>query len=171
MKKIITLLLVMMCVLIVSAQDKIVLHNGTNAVGKVTELNDSYLKFVHEGENLVQTYGCNAVDSVILASGRTLKMSDKVVITSPKDWENVKVVYDKNEVMGLKSLGKIEKHSNGGWSFHVSLGHFIKKALNKAKKEAALRGAPILFIEEQKDSNMGFFKNAESTILCNLYTY
>ena len=95
------------------AQDEVVFHNGNIAKGKVTEVTDLYIKFSYDGENLVNTIGRCAISEVRFQSGRVQQMSQKVAVNSPDDWENVRLVYDKNEVLGLKSLGQIEKHSSG----------------------------------------------------------
>jgi len=113
------------------AQDVVLFHNGNIAKGKVTEVTDYYIKFCYEGEDLQNTIGRSALSEIRFASGRIQQMSPKIDVNSPKDWEKVRVIYDKNEVLGLKSLGQVEKHSSGTWSFSITAGHFSEKTLKK----------------------------------------
>ena len=89
------------------AQDKVVFHNGSTVEGKVTEVSEQYVKFVYKGEEANQMIGTAAISDIEFASGRVQHISDKIIVEYPEDWENVVVVYDKNQVAGLKSLGKI----------------------------------------------------------------
>ena len=154
------------------AQDKIVFHNGKTAEGKVSEVTEQYVKFVYKGEEANNVIGTAAISDIEFASGRVQHITDKVIVEYPEDWENVVVVYDKNQVVGLKSLGKIEKHSNGAWSFHNATGHFMEKALKKAKKEAAKKAACyILVVNQSNTARAGFSSYSDSSIICELYTY
>lgn len=154
------------------AQDKVVFHNGTTAEGKVTEITEQFIKFVYKGEEANNVIGAAAISDIQFASGRVQHVSDKIIVEYPEDWENVVVVYDKNQVAGLKSLGKIEKHSNGEWSFHTSTGHFMKKAIKKAQKEAAKKAACyILIVNQSNTGKSGFGGNPDSSIICELFTY
>ena len=154
-----------------NAQDKIFFHNGKVAEGKVNEIAEEYVKFIYKGEanNII---GTAAIEKIEFASGRTQQCSEKIVIDSSDEWEKVAVVYDKNKVMGLKSLGQIEKHSNGAWSFHNTTGHFMKKALAKAKKQAvSMGGCYILVVNQSNSASSGFGSYSDSSIICEVYTY
>lgn len=121
------------------SQDVITFHNGTTAEGSVTEVTRTYIKFIYKGEQTVNIIGKNALAEVKHSNGRVEQMSTKVYVTSPNGWKNVRIVNDKEEVLGLKFLGQIEKHSSGTWSFSISGGHFSEKMLNKMRKEAAVQ--------------------------------
>ena len=158
--------------LIASAQDKVKFHNGNIGEGKIIEVNPQYVKFIYTGEDAVVMIGALAIENITFNNGRVQEISSKIEVKSPEDWEKVKIVYDKNEVFGMKSLGNIEKHSNGAWSFHVSTGHFMKKVQKKIQKEAAERGASIaLVVNESTTANKGLFGTADSSLICELYTY
>lgn len=118
-----------------SAQDKVKFHRGNVGEGKVIEVTPRYVRFVYAGEEAVVMIGAFAIENITFNNGRVQEFSNKIEVKSPDDWENVKIVYDKNEVFGMKSLGTIEKHSNGAWSLHNSTGHFMKKAQKKVKKK------------------------------------
>ncbi len=155
--------------MVCSAQDKVTFHNGSVADGKVTEVTDQFIKFIYQGEETVNTYGSIGVSEITFASGRKQYITDKIIINNGNDWEKVRVAYDKNEVMGMKSMGRIEKHSNGAWSMHNSEGHFMKKALMKAQKEAAKKGACCVLVVSQSNGNAGQYP--DSSIICELFTY
>jgi len=171
MKKVISLLLLLISINCF-AQDKVKFHNGNVGEGKVLEVTPKYVKFIYTGEDAVIMIGAFAIENITLNNGRVQEMSNKIEVKSTNDWEKVKIVYDKNEVFGMKSLGNIEKHSNGAWSLHVSTGHFMKKAQKKIQKEAAKRGACIaLVVNESTTEDKGFGSYADSSLICELYTY
>lgn len=153
------------------SQDKLYFHNGKIAEGKVVETNDLFIKFIYKGEDVVNTMGRNALAKVEFASGRIMELSQKIIIESPLDYEKVRVVYDKNEVLGLKSLGQIEKHSSGTWSFSITAGHFSEKALKKIRKEAAKRGGCIVLVLSSQSKSGGFFSDGHASMTGEVYTY
>ena len=170
MKKILGLLFLMFSMNCL-AQDQVVYHNGTIAKGKVTEVTDFYIKFCYEGEDVQNTIGRSALSEIRFASGRVQEMSQKVIVKSPKDWENVRVIYDKNEVLGLKSLGQIEKHSSGTWSFSITAGHFSEKTLKKIRQEAAKKGGCIVLVLTQQSKSGDFFSGGHASMTGEIYTY
>ena len=153
------------------AQDQVIFHNGNVAKGKVSEVSDQFVKFCYEGEDVQNTISRNAISEVRFESGRVQQMSQKVMVQSPDDWENVRLVYDKNEVLGLKSLGQIEKHSSGTWSFSITAGHFSEKTIKKIRKEAAKMGGCIVLIFNQQSNSGGFFKDGHASMSGEVYTY
>lgn len=171
MKKILLFLLLLSTSFSCFAQDVVVYHNGNMVEGKVTETNDQFIKFIYKGEDVVNTISRKALAEVRFASGRVQEMSQKVVVNGPDDWEKVKVVYDKNEVLGLKSLGQVEKHSSGTWSFSMTAGHFSEKTLKKIRKEAAKRGGCIVLVLSQSSNSGGEFTNGNASMTGEIYTY
>ena len=139
-------LFILLISLSISAQDEIFFHNGNTATGKVSEVTDTFVRFSYEGEDVVNVIGRRAISEIRFRSGRIQQMSEKVCVNSSLDWERVRVVNDRNEVMGLKSLGQIEKHSSGTWSFSITAGHFSEKTLKKIRQEAAKRGGCFVLI-------------------------
>ena len=171
MKKILLLafLFISLCA---SAQDKVKFHNGNIGEGKIIEVNPQYVKFRYTGEDAVVMIGTLAIENITFNNGRVQEISNKIEVKSPADWEKVKIVYDKNEVFGMKSLGNIEKHSNGAWSLHTATGHFMNKVQKKIQKEAAERGACIaLVVNESTTAKKGFGSYADSSLMCELFTY
>ena len=170
MKKCIILLLAMVS-LSCYAQDKLMFHNGTVAEGKVTEASDKLIKFVYKGEDVVNTISKSSLAEVRYESGRVQQMSQKVEVKSASDWEKVRVVYDKEEVLGLKSLGQIEKHSTGTWSFSITAGHFSEKTLKKIRQEAAKRGGCIVLVLSQQSQSGGLLQDGHASMTGEVYTY
>ena len=170
-KKIIILSFLSMISIIAFSQDKLYFHNGKIAEGKVVETNDLFIKFIYKGEDVVNTMGRNTLEKVEFASGRIMELSQKIIIESPLDYDKVRVVYDKYEVLGLKSLGQIEKHSSGTWSFSITAGHFSEKALKKIRKEAAKRGGCIVLVLSSQSKSGGFFSDGHASMTGEIYTY
>jgi hypothetical protein len=50
--------------------DKLVLTNGEEKIGQVTEIGDTYVKFVHKGETLIYTLKKEKISKIQFASGR-----------------------------------------------------------------------------------------------------
>ena len=171
MKKILGVILFMLSFMSSNAQDIITFHNGTTAEGKVKEVTDKNITFVYKNEDVVNVIGTVAVDNIKFESGRMQQITPKIAIKSPDDWKLVKVVYDKSEVMGLKSLGQIEKHSSGTWSFSITGGHFLEKTLAKIRKEAAKRGGCIVLIQSSQSKSGGVFSDGHASMTGEIYTY
>lgn len=153
------------------AQDFVTFHNGTTAEGSVSEVTGKSVKFTYKGEQSVNIIGRNAIAEIKYASGRTEQISTKVSVASPDDWENVRVVNDKEEVLGLKLIGQVEKHSSGTWSFSITGGHFSEKALKKVRQEAAKKGGCIVLILSQQSKSGDFFSDGHASITGEIYTY
>ena len=154
-----------------NAQDVLMLHNGDSVKGKVIERRDKYITFIYQGEESINTIGVNAINKIHYQSGRTEFITEKIKITSAADWKNVRVVYDKDEVMGLRSLGQVEKHSSGTWSFSISAGHFSEKTLKKLRQEAAKRGGRIVLVFNSQSQSGGLFQDGHASMAGEIYTY
>ena len=130
-----------------------------------------FIKFCYENEDVNNIIGRAAISEVRFSSGRVQQMSQKIFIESEKDWEKVRIVNDKNEVLGLKSLGQVEKHSTGTWSFSTTAGHFSEKTMKKIRKEAAARGGCIVLLLSQQSQSGGFFQDGHASMTGEIYTY
>ena len=170
MKRLISFLLLLVSIHCI-AQDEVFFHNGTIARGKVSEVTDLFIKFRYEGEDVQNIIGRAAISEVRFSSGRVQQMSQKIIIESEKDWEKVRIVNDKNEVYGLKSLGQVEKHSSGTWSFSITAGHFSEKTMKKIRKDAAARGGCIVLVLSQQSESGGFFNDGHASMTGEIYTY
>jgi len=146
MKKTLVLFFALFTSIVCFSQDVVTFHNGQTAEGTVTEVTGKAIKFIYKGEQAVNVIGRNAIAEIKHSNGRVEQMSSKVNVASPKDWKNVRVVNDKEEVLGLKFIRQIEKHSSGTFSFSLTGGHFSEKVLNKMRKEAAKCGGCIVLV-------------------------
>lgn len=153
------------------AQDEVIFHNGTIAKGKVSEVTEQNIKFCYEGEDVINTIGRCAIAEVKYGSGRVQQMSQRIDVKSKDDWEKVRVITDKTEVLGLKSLGQIEKHSTGTWSFSITAGHFSEKTLKKIRQEAAKRGGCIVLVLSQQSKSGDFWSSGHASMTGEIYTY
>jgi len=86
-------------------------------------------------------------------------------------WKNVRVVNDKEEVLGLKFIRQIEKHSSGTFSFSLTGGHFSEKVLNKMRKEAAKCGGCIVLVLSSKSKSGNVFSDGHASMTGEVYTY
>lgn len=154
-----------------NAQDVLMLHNGDSVKGKVIERRDKYITFIYQGEESINTIGVNAIHKIHNQSGRTELLTEKIIVASPKDWENVRVVYDKDEVIGLRSLGQVEKHSSGTWSLSVTAGHFSEKTLKKLRQEAARRGGCIVLVFNIQSQSGSLYQRGHASMTGEIYTY
>lgn len=170
MRKLLSFCFFLFCINIV-AQDEVIFHNGNIAKGKVSEVTDQYIRFCYEGEDVINIIGRSALSEVRFSSGRIQQMSQKIYVNSAEDWQKVRVVNDKNEVLGLKSLGQVEKHSSGTWSFSITAGHFSEKTLKKIRKEAAKRGGCIVLVLSQQSKSGGVFNDGHASMTGEIYTY
>lgn len=171
MNRFFCLILLVLSFMSSNAQDIITFHNGSTAEGKVKEVTDKFITFVYKNEDVVNQIGTITVDNIKFGSGRIQQVSPKITISSPNDWKFVKVVYDKSEVVGLKSLGQIEKHSSGTWSFSITGGHFLEKTLIKVRKEAAKKGGCIVLIYSSQSKSGGLFNDGHASMTGEIFTY
>ncbi len=154
-----------------NAQDVLMLHNGDSVKGKVIERRDKYITFIYQGEESINTIGVNAIHKIHNQSGRTELLTERIAVTSPQDWKNVRVVYDKEEVIGLRSLGQVEKHSSGTWSLSVTAGHFLEKTLKKLRQEAARRGGCIVLVFNSQSQSGSLYQRGHASMTGEIYTY
>lgn len=153
------------------SQDSLFFHNGNIGIGKVLEKNDNSFKFIYAGEDFSNVIGFNSVSHVKYESGREEQITPKISVASVSDWSNVKVVYTKEDVLGLKSLGQVEKHSSGTWSFSVSEGHFAEKTLKKIRQEAARRGGCFVLVLTSQGQSTGLLNIGNASITGEIFTY
>jgi sRNA-binding regulator protein Hfq len=142
--------------LAVSAQnqnDKIYLHNGKNIEGNVVRVAEFTIVFRYANEDAEQTIGKYAVQKIVYGkSGREEQVTDKVVVNSKDDWENVVVLEDKSQVAGLTKVDEI-KGKTAFINYRTAAGS-DKKAEQKLKEEAASKGCQFILMTSDKDLNL-----------------
>jgi hypothetical protein len=161
-----TLSFLLISVFAIAQNDKIYLHNKQQLEVKILKVSDKAVSFTYPNETAEQTLGRYAIAKIIYSSGRTEEISDKVVVTSKDDWENVVVVDEKEAVLGLKNIGEVRGKTNGVFSYHTAASA-DKKSLKKLKEDAAEIGASFVLITSDKDNQF----SRQSIKTGTAYTY
>jgi len=126
------------------AQDKLYLHNGKVLDVVVVNTDPAITNFRYTGETAAQSISNQAIDNIVFGgSGRTQHLSDKVIVNSENDWENVVVLTNPYQVSGLTKADEISKF---GYASMYSQRKAEKKAMEKLKKEAASKGCQFILI-------------------------
>lgn len=170
--KIILLFAFLANMLIVSAQDKITTHTGENITCKVTEVAENTIKYKFEGEDMINNISKNLVEEIVFSSGRTQKITDKIIINSESDWEKVQITNLESDTNGLKKKGEYMAKASSGWST-TGEGKMQAKAMEKLKKLAAKNGAHIVLIltTTSKGGSFGISGGAKSSVTGVAYGY
>lgn len=151
MNKILFIVAFVCSAITLSAQDKIIKHNGDTLVVKVIKVTESSVNFKYEGEDAEQLIGKLAVKKIRYSSGRTEEISEKYKVNGKEDWESVQVVTDRALVQGLKKGEEIRGKTSGVMSFNTA-GSADKKAMRKLMEAAAEAGAPIVLLTSENDA-------------------
>lgn len=159
MKKLILLLTVVFGLSTAIAQsDVITKHNGEIVKGKVIKLEEYTIIFKYDGEDAENTLSKYAVEKIVYGkTGRVEEVTEKIVITSEKDWEKVVILEDKGYIAGLKKVEEI-RGKTGLINFQTG-NTGDKKAEKKMKMEAAKLGCPFVLQTADK-TTVGANSNA-----------
>ncbi len=143
----------------VNAQaDLILKHNGDEIKGKVTKVEEFTIAFVYENETAENTISKYAVESVKYgASGRVQDITEKIVIRSKDDWENVVILEDISFIAGLKKGAEV-RGKTGLINFQTG-NTGDKKAEKKLKMDAAEQGCQFILLTADK-TTVGANSNA-----------
>jgi sRNA-binding regulator protein Hfq len=135
-----------------SAQnDKIYLHNGTVIDGSLMRIAEFTVVYKYANEDAERTISKYAVAKIIYGkSGRVEKVTDKIVVTSKDDWENVVILEDKTEVAGLTKVDEIKGKTSGWISYRTGSGK-DRKSEQRLKEAAAELGCPFILLTGEKD--------------------
>ena len=154
------------------AQDQITLHNGNIAKGEVLESNQSYIKFIYEGETTVTTIGKIAIANIKYRSGRIENCTDKIVITNPKkEYDKIYILREEEDSEGLVRIKEITSKSGGFWAWSDNEGKYLKKNLKKLQIAAAEMGGCAVLITSQIGNNGNLFTSAHSNVSAIVYKY
>jgi len=145
MKQILIFLVLSLAMNVSYGQDKIVKLSGDTIDCKVNEITNSNIKFIYQGEELINHISKNVVKVIIFNSGRIQEISERVVINGEEDWEKVKITNLESEIEGLVRGEEMMSKAASGWST-TGEGKMQKKAMDKLKKQAAAKGYHIVFL-------------------------
>ncbi len=156
----------------VKAQDQLTLHNGIIAKGQVLESNQSYIRFIYEGETSVNIIGKIAIENIKYGSGRIEKCTEKIVINNPKkEYEKILILREEEDSEGLVRIKEIASKSGGFWSWSDNEGKYVKKNLKKLQIAAAEMGGCAVLITSQTGNHGNLFTSAHSNISAIVYKY
>lgn len=114
---------------------------------KVVEVGQNAIIYSYPDELVRYSLSKNAIREIQFSSGRVDKFNDPVMITGEADWKKVKIATFESEVAGFRKVGKVYGKANS------PLGRSMEKteeiALERIKKEAAIRGCQLIFIESR----------------------
>ena len=153
--------------------DKVYLHTGDIWKVSVIELTDTGVKYKFQGEDLVNNISKLLVERIEFSSGRTQKITDKVVIEGEADWEKVQITNIAEEIKGLTRKGEVHSKSTGAWGAASNAKKVYMKAEEKLKKEAAKLGAHSIYMKDLvvKDGDMMSGQWAKSMLSGVAYGY
>ena len=156
-------------ILITFAQnDKMKKHSGQTLEVKVLKVNETTINYKFPGEDAEQTIGKFAVESITYgSSGRKEEITGKITVSGKDDWENVVILTDASEVVGLKKGEEIRGKTSGMFSYNTA-GSADKKATKKIKEEAAEVMAPFILLTADKSDNRGVKQSIKKGLI---YTY
>jgi hypothetical protein len=141
-------------VLLAFSQDKMHKHDGEKIDVKIVKVAEYTIVYKYPGEDAEQTIGKLAVSKIVYGSGRSEQISDKVVVNGKDDWENVQIIEDKSQIIGLKKKDEIRGKTAGFLNYHTA-GTADKKATRKLKEAAAELGAPFILMTADNDARVG----------------
>lgn len=159
MKKFITAIMALFIGVLSFAQtttnDKMVKHNGEKLEVKVIKVGETTITFKYPGEDAEQVIGKYAVAYITYGgSGRKENITAKVLVSGKSDWENVVILTDKSQVLGLKE-GEAVRGKTSGWLSYNTAGSADKKATRKIKEAAAELGASFVLLTSDKNDGFG----------------
>lgn len=150
-----------------TSSDKIFQHSGKHLDVKVISVGESTIIYKYPGEEAQQTIGKLAVQKIVYSSGRTEEISEKVVVSGKEDWENVQIITDKAQVLGLKKGETVRGKTSGMLSYNTA-GSADKKATKKIKEAAAEMGAQFILLTSDKNDGFGVKQSIKNGVT---YTY
>lgn len=148
-KSILLLMLLMASSLIFAQSDKVFKHNGEVVNGKVIRLDEYVVVFKYDGEDAENSIGKYAIEKIVYGkSGRVEEVSEKIDVSSEKDWEKVVILEEKSYIAGLKKVEEV-RGKTGLINFQTG-NTGDKKAEKKLKMEAAKLGCPFILLMADK---------------------
>jgi len=172
MRKLLVVIILTISFGAVMAQDKIVKLNGDTITCKVSEITDDNIKYKYDGEDLLNNITKNIVQEIIFNSGRVQKFSKRIVINGEEDWEKVQITTLESDIKGLVKGEEMMAKAASGWST-TGQGKMQKKAMDKLKKQAAVKGYHIVFLitTTGKGGHYGASGGTKASVTGVGYTY
>lgn len=151
MKKIITILLILLAGIVHAQTDKIYKHSGETIDGKVIRLDEYTVVYKYDGEDAENTISKYAIQKIVYGkTGRVEDVTEKIEINSKEDWEKVIILEEKSYIAGLKK-GEDVRGKTGLINYH-SGNSGDKKAEKKLKMDAAEKGYAFILMTADKST-------------------
>ncbi len=148
--------------------DKMVKHSGETIDVTVVKVGEQTIVYKYPGEDAEQTIGKFAVAKITYGkSGRVENVSEKISVSSKSDWENVQILTDPAQVVGLKKGEEVKGKTAGLISYNTA-GSADKKATKRIKEDAADLGAPFILMTSDKSDGYGVKQSMKKGVT---YTY
>lgn len=81
--------------------DEVTLLNGEESIGKVTEIGDTYIKFIHKGETLVYTFKRENINKIQFASGRVEFITEATVASNDNEKESNSSIQSHHNIIAV----------------------------------------------------------------------
>ncbi|MDI9358300.1 MAG: hypothetical protein QM528_05095 [Phycisphaerales bacterium] len=127
--------------------DTIFLHNQKNIACQVLSIDTYLVSFEYPDDDAVQVLSRYAVNNILFGGKKMQHITDKIDIEGDKGWQNVVILEDKQEAVGLKPVAELIG-KNASINFR-SIDKADVKATENIKKEAALDGCEFIVITSE----------------------
>ena len=142
------------CVIFIAKaqSDRIFKHNGEVVEGNVVRVAEYTVVFKYLNEDAEQTISKYAVGQIEYGkSKRKEQITDKIIVNSEADWDNVVILEDKSQISGLKKVDEI-RGKTSFINYHTAATG-DKKASMKLKKVATEMGCQFIYMTADKETN------------------
>lgn len=167
MKKTILTLIAVVLTTFSFCQTDTIITNNQKISCSVKEITPDAVKYTFIGEDLINSIYKNSVQKVIFKSGRVQVFSEATSykkVENVNDYENVTITQVEGEVKGLFKVGDVSSKAKGTTT--LSNQERVKeRAYRKLKIEAAIMGANIIYLTNQRsDGNKagGYYQSGSS---------
>lgn len=158
MKKIIFSLLLCAVSANALAQIDTIYTNNQVIPCEIREVDANSVKFVYQGETVMNSLYKNAIQKIVYRSGRIqsfAEMSSFKKVNSVKDFENVSISTAESEILGLYKVGEVSSKAKGTTEF-ANQERVKARAYRKLKIVAAMMGANVIYLTSHRtQGNIG----------------
>lgn len=138
----------------------------------VKEVTPDAIKFSYPEEDLTNTLYINAIQKIVFKSGRVQTFSQTTSfkkVESVADFENVTITQVEGELKGLFKVGDVSSKAKGTTNL-ANQERVKERAYRKLKMEAAMQGANIVYLTDQRTegNKMGSYYQSGSSAETNL---
>lgn len=154
------------------SQTDTIYSNNEKIPCNIKEVTTEAVKFSYIGEDLINSIYKNSVQKIVMKSGRVQIFSESTVfkkVESPTDFENVTITQIENDVKGLFRIGNVSSKAKGATALSAQEG-LKARAYRKVKIQAALMGANVVYITNQKMEGVRYGSTGETNLSGVSYT-